>query len=1103
MGTIPPILHDLIRKFDEQSDLYRSPDYNETQCRIDFINPLFKALGWDIDNTKSYAPAFREVVHEDAVKIQGTVKSPDYSFRIGGRRIFFLEAKKPALNLRDDTDPAYQLRRYAWTAGLPLSILTSFQEFAVYDCRVPPKYLEKASTARLWHFTYKDYPDRWDEIASIFSPDAIQHGAFDRYVQSNKKSGTQEFDDAFLDEMEDWRKKLANNLALRNPSLDQPGLNFATQRIIDRIIFLRICEDRGVEPPFQLQALLSGDHVHTRLQTLFSKADQRYNSGLFHFRKEKDRHELPDELTPSLNVDDDVLKYIIKRLYYPDSPYVFQEVAADILGSVYERFLGNVIRLTPAHQAKVEPKPEVRKAGGVYYTPTYIVDYIVQNTLGQLLPLPHSTSPSSPSPATPLSPSPGTPGEGRGEGYTQQPHPFNSPSPQSKIENPPTPRDASTLRILDPACGSGSFLLGAYQFLLDWHQHWYLHNDPQKWSKGKNATLRPAPPASSLTPSSHTLSIRERKRILTNNIFGVDLDPAAVEVTKLSLLLKCLEGESAQSINDLLLFHERALPDLGDNIKCGNSLISTDIYDTDAWKQLSKDDQSHLRPFDWHSEFPSIFHTPPSRRSPSSPSPGTPGEGRGEGSAQGPRPPNHASPGFDIIIGNPPYVDVKELGDAIKAQLAQAYRSATKRFDLYVPFTEKSLQLLRADGLLGFILPSMFMRREYGADLRQTICDLAALRSLVDFGTNQVFDGPLNYVAILILQKRCDQPVFQVTQFLRTGMTQHELKATVEGDSIAGVIRYALQSDALRAPEGWKISDTQKAALIDRLMTLAQPLNRILQCASEGIHSGKDEVFFVPSRAAANAAFESPPAFPLAKGKDIHRYDFVDSKKLRHTVIYPYDLQSRRVLTSRELKQQAPNVWAYLQQSRPLLKGRPYFDRSDKEWYELWCPRDPDLFRLPKIVGPEIANRGEFTLCHDPLFVNNKLKVIQIKPDVPERLEYLLGILNSALLVYAHRSIAPPKGNNYFEVKTRILGRLPIRRIDFSNKTDKSAHDRLVALVTQMLSLHQSLAAAQAPADKESLQRQITATDKQIDALVYGLYSLTPDEIKIVEQATQ
>ncbi len=416
MVQIPFQIQELINRFEAQSELYKSPTYNETNLRIDFVNPMFKALGWDIDNTKGYAEAFREVVHEDAIRIGGTIKSPDYSFRIGGRRIFFLEAKKPAVNVYTDVDAAYQLRRYAWTAGLPLSILTNFKEFAVYDCRIKPKFLEKASTARLWYFKHSDYPQKWDEIASVFSPDAIQHGAFDRYIQSHKKSGTEEFDDAFLDEMEDWRKKLASNLALRNDGeggtlqLDQPGLNFATQHIIDRIVFLRICEDRGVEPPFQLQALLSGDNVYAHMRQLFTKADQRYNSGLFHFQKEKNRDEPPDELTLGLDIDDAALKYIIKRLYYPDSPYVFKEVRADILGSVYERFLGNIIHLTAGHHAKIEPKPEVRKAGGVYYTPTYIVSYIVQNAVGGLL-------------------------DGR------------------------TPNDAARLRILDPACGSGSFLL--------------------------------------------------------------------------------------------------------------------------------------------------------------------------------------------------------------------------------------------------------------------------------------------------------------------------------------------------------------------------------------------------------------------------------------------------------------------------------------------------------------------------------------------------------------------------------------------------------------------------------------------------------------------
>jgi hypothetical protein len=167
---------------------------------------------------------------------------------------------------------------------------------------------------------------------------------------------------------------------LRNPQLSSRELNFAVQRTIDRLVFLRICEDRGIEPYGRLQALGNGVRTYPRLCELFRAADARYNSGLFHFKNEKGRSDTPDELSLTLDVDDKVLKPLLKRMYYPESPYEFSVLPADILGQVYERFLGKVIRLTAGHQAKIEEKPEVRKAGGVYYTPTYIVDYIVANT---------------------------------------------------------------------------------------------------------------------------------------------------------------------------------------------------------------------------------------------------------------------------------------------------------------------------------------------------------------------------------------------------------------------------------------------------------------------------------------------------------------------------------------------------------------------------------------------------------------------------------------------------------------------------------------------------------------------------------------------------
>ncbi len=375
--TAPDSIRQLVDLFHTHRAFYRSPEYHETQARREFIDPFFHALGWDVFNERGYAPAYRDVIHEDAIKVSGASKAPDYAFRIGGTRKFFVEAKKPAVNVKEEISPAYQLRRYAWSAKLPLSILTDFEEFAVYDCRSRPNLGDKSSAGRILLLSYSDYVDRWDEIAGIFSHQAVLKGAFDAYAESAVgKHGTAEVDDAFLAEIERWRDLLARNLALRNPGLSQRELNYAVQMTIDRLIFLRICEDRGIEFYGQLQALLNGGQAYPRLCQLFRKADERYNSGMFHFHDEREQTGTPDTLTLGLALDDKPLKDILGSLYYPESPYEFSVLPADILGQVYERFLGKVIRLTGGHRAVVEDKPEVKKTGGVFYTPTYIVEYI-------------------------------------------------------------------------------------------------------------------------------------------------------------------------------------------------------------------------------------------------------------------------------------------------------------------------------------------------------------------------------------------------------------------------------------------------------------------------------------------------------------------------------------------------------------------------------------------------------------------------------------------------------------------------------------------------------------------------------------------------------
>ncbi|MFZ0035247.1 MAG: DNA methyltransferase, partial [Sedimentisphaerales bacterium] len=561
MSSAPLRIVKLVETFDRNIETYHSQQYNETQLRREFIDPFFEELGWDVSNKQGYAQAYKEVIHEDAVKVGTATKAPDYSFRIGGVRKFFLEAKKPSINIGGDPHPAYQLRRYAWSAKLPVSILTDFKEFAVYDCQTRPKQTDGAATARIMFLTCKDYIDKWDEIANIFSKESILKGSFDKFAVSAKaKRGTTTVDKEFLAELEKWRAEFARIIALRNIALSAHEINFAVQRTIDRIIFLRMCEDRGIELYGQLQTISNGSRTYPRLCEIFEKADHKYNSGLFYFHKERGRPENPDELTLNLVIDDAPLKYILHSLYYPLCPYEFSVLPVEILGNVYEQFLGSVIRVSSGRRTKVEPKPEVKKAGGIYYTPDYIVAYIVKNTVGKLC-----------------------------ENKTQ--------------------KDISKLKILDPACGSGSFLLGAYTYLLNYHRDWYVENNPKNYTKqiyqGRGGLW--------------FLTIAEKKKILLNNIFGVDIDSQAVEVTKLSLLLKVLEGESQET----LPFRERALPDLGNNIKCGNSLIGPDFFDNPDIDSSDDELQQKINAFDWKKEFPQIFKT--------------------------------KNLGFDAVIGNPPY----------------------------------------------------------------------------------------------------------------------------------------------------------------------------------------------------------------------------------------------------------------------------------------------------------------------------------------------------------------------------------------------------------------------------------------------------------------
>ncbi len=1037
MGAPKDIL-DLVNRFHEQYDSYCSPSYNEAQLRQEFVNPFFKALGWDVDNEQGYAEAYKEVIHEDSIKIGGSTKVPDYSFRIGGVRKFFVETKKPAVNIGQDVSPAFQLRRYAWSAKLPLSILTDFEEFAVYECRVRPDKHDKASKARTLYLNYEEYDDHWDDIASIFSRNAILKGSFDKYAESTKKKrGTAEVDDAFLKEIEQWRGEMARNLALRNPELSQRELNFAVQKTIDRIIFLRICEDRGIERYGGLQSVRNGPRIYPRLCELFRKADDRYNSGLFHFTKEKDRNEEPDEWTLALKIDDRVLKDIIRRLYYPESPYEFSVLGADILGQVYEQFLGKVIRLTKGHQAKVEDKPEVKKAGGVYYTPTYIVDYIVEQTVGKLL-------------------EGKTPHEVAGRTKTTW--------KRSKRGRP--------LTVLDPACGSGSFLIGAYRHLLDWYRDWYVEHDPAKYKDRVYQTRT----------DQWRLTTAERKRILVDHICGVDIDPQAVEVTKLSLLLKVLEGETKETLQRQLFAKQRALPDLADNIKCGNSLIGPDFYRGRQLDLFDEEERLRINVFDWQAGFPDIMQ----------------------------------SGGFDAVIGNPPYIkeytNRQVFRDLKESNLAKYYFG---KMDLWYVFACLAIDLLRPDGLHAFIATNNWVTNAGARILRRKMGEECRLKKVVDFGAFMVFESASIQTMIYVAQKQLTNGAYAVpySRVLDPRIAVGDLCSVLfDGKSCESFVSFEASLPRSQLESSFRFVDCRYTRVLEKIKsfgTFRLQANEIAQgivpnpdVVSKRVfgklpqsrvkHLGLavgDPVFIVPSDFVRRLpAHERSFLKPTFEPSELGRY-FIPKTAAR-SIIYLTKANDPGHLTILE---------EHLSRYREIMEDRRETTMGRMQYKHLHWPRDEKFFSAgPKVLCVRKCERPICVCTEQPAYVMMAMNVIR-----SSRIEMttLTALLNSRLVFFWLDKQGKKQGDQ-LQIDKEPLQGLPLFSTASASVTSLKTVKQIQEAVNAMTALREVAHTTRDVHQRTSLTRQIEARDREIDRLVYELYGLSDEEIRIVEEAT-
>ena len=758
----------LVEHFSANEKMYLAADYSEARVRTDFIDKFFTALGWDVNHNVQLNPYEQEVSIEKPVKVDGMQqKRADYAFFLAPNYRkddvrFYVEAKKPARNLSNVID-YFQTCRYGWSAGTPLTILTDFEEFHILDCRTKPDINTILDTKRDY-FHYKDYLDKekFAKVYWLFSREAVANNSIEKYVEQlpklrgkgvQKKRGYESIDEVFLEELDEIRTTLAKAFKKNNPHLGSDELTEMTQRTIDRLVFIRFLEDKQIEPEHYISVF--GDSKTAWKDFIYAsrKLDAKYNGIVFKktFIDEKNFFE-PNDIDFSS---------VCEELSHVNSPYNFDLIPIHILGSIYERFLGKVVVATDK-RVRIDEKPEVRKAGGVYYTPQYIVNYIVENTVGKLI-------------------------EGK------------------------TPKEIAKLRFADISCGSGSFLITVFDKLLEYHKKFYQNNPKEAKSAGCYEVN-----------GKWVLSLKQKQKILTNNIYGVDIDAQAVEVTQLSLYLKLLEDESNATAEETwVMFKEQILPSLSDNIICGNSLIGTDIS---SGTLFNWEEEKKLKPMNFEDAFPKIMK----------------------------------AGGFDAVVGNPPYRMVQPHN--INEQELQYYKknfiAASFKIDLFHLFLNKGINSTKELGLLGYIMPTTLLNNVYAEKLRNWILNTTCIKSIAT-SKERIFEDADVYTSVYVFEKNKNNTgneiaiTFEVKKLMEKNEIEYDfIKQKSFQNNVGNTWNLLLNQKNLQA--------------INKLETNTVKLNTICEL-NRGLITGDRGRYFSTTK--LNEKY-----LPILAGSDVNRY---------------------------------------------------------------------------------------------------------------------------------------------------------------------------------------------------------------------------------------
>ncbi len=1045
----------LVQAFRENHKALKDQGTAEAVIRQEYIDSLWKLLGWDVNNQAHRSLAEKDVVVEANV---GTVEGrevhhrrPDYLFRIDGFPRFIVEAKSCAVDIATDKDAIFQAKTYAWSAQIPFAILTNFEQFRLFDATVKPDY-DAAGVGAVADFDlrFEGYEQQWDVLEQTFGREAVAGGSLEKllgkikHVRAGRRirgidrmlldlRGSEPVDRAFLAHIEDFRLRLARELYRENKT-SFPEANTihgaarlaeAAQRLVDRLVFIRVCEDRDIASYGELRDVVNGarerrTELYPELVREFRKFDERYNGYIFkaHFSEE-------------LTVPADSLVDFIRSLYPPDGPYRFDAIADDILGIIYERFLGSAITVTRGH-VDAEPKPEVRHAGGVYYTPKFVVDTIVRRVVG----------------------------------------------PQIKGKSPIEILD---VKILDPACGSGSFLIAALEYLYS-HCLKCLEKDPKSAAVEVTTKRRKVKKKLGFQDEEGNwyLMPEFRGQILQSCIYGVDIDAQAVEVTIMSLYLKMLEGRLPKNWQRDFL-EARLLPPLDNNIHCGNSLISQADFDRYWEKRFGNlfggdpDVRFRINAFDWTSQtrgFGRIF------------------EGQ---------------KGFDCVIGNPPYIRVQELNKWApeECEFYRAnYRSAAQgNYDIYVVFIEKALSLLSPHGLLGFICPHKFWQATYGENIREIIAAGRLLKSVIDFGTEQIFHGATTYTSIHVFQQMGKGELVDYARVEDLVDGEAQCRALDSGGTAPGVTAFKSPHPA-RGGERFVFVRAGRSVKALMETTNALPLGDVARLA-QGIKTSADDVYVLQvigtepgilhvksEHTGKIHEVEKAVTKPLVKSEHIRRFDLRDSDL---ALLFPYRIgrDSYGLIDAGAFRTHYPKAWKYLKEVEDRLRDRERGRmRTRDDWYAYIYPKNFLVLSQPKLLIPDMSDtmRVAFDSTGDRILSGGAAGGNAIVPNDKEAFQFLAGLLNSRLVELFIRENGTQFRGGWLNCEVRFIRDVPVAQL--VTVQAKNVGKKISERAATITRLKRDLPHLRTQREMEQAERQIESYERQIDELVCELYGL-------------